>query len=218
MLKVTITVDAAGVLSGLDRLSAQVPYALAQGINNTLKGAQADIRATLPGHFTLRHRPFIERTIKIVQFAKKGNQVGILAVDPTRDFLAKFEEDTTKTSLTGKSLAVPLIGGARPQPTSVIPTRFQIKNLKLRAVRTASGKVMLKGELGTFVLKGATNTLILQRLGSGKNSRVKVLYVFKRSVPITPDLGFIATATKGIDARWPFEMAAAFDAAVATAR
>lgn len=218
MLRTEIVVNAKDVLSGFERLSRQVPFAMSRAVNATLKGAQGDIRQTLPGHFTLRRKTFVERTVKITQFANKRNIAGVLAIDPTRDFLAKFEEDTVKAGQGGKSLAVPLIGGARPQESAVVPKALRLKNLQLRPVQGRKGKARLEGLKGTFTVTTPRGTYVLQRQGKRKGGAVRVLYAFKKTVPIQPTLGFVKTATKGIDQRWEQEMWVAFDEAERTAK
>ena len=237
-MRVDIVVDTKGVLTGLERLSRQVPFAISKAMNESLKGAQKDIRATLPGHFTLRRKQFVERTVKITEFATKRKQVARLAVDPTRDILAKFEEDTRKQGQEGKSLAVPI--DARPSETALVPKRLQIKALQLRPVVGRNGKRQLKGAKGTYTITTPRGTYVIQRvnrterpvfyvrdrngvLRQERQKRVtraetKVLYAFKKSVPIKPTLGFVKTGTAAVDRLWPGAMRTAFDEAERTAR
>lgn len=240
MLKAEFIVDAGGVLSWTERLSRQVPFAMSRAVNATLKGSQGDVRQTLPGHFTLRRKTFVERTVKITQFANKRNIAGVLAIDPTRDFLAKFEDDTVKSGQGGKSLAVPLIGGARPAETAIVPKALRLQALQLKPVQGRKGKARLEGLKGTFTITTPKGTYVIQRTGGFKRqtftftdrdgsqrtgkmkrqriSTTRVLYAFKKTVPIQPVLGFDKTARKGIDQRWEQEMRTAFDEAERTAR
>ncbi|MEP6744359.1 MAG: hypothetical protein ABJB33_02600 [Gemmatimonadota bacterium] len=184
-------------------------------INNTLKKSQTAVWGTLAAYFTLRRRTFIERTIKITEFAKKTSLSATLAVDPTRDFLAKFEEGGTKVSTQGKSLAVPI--AARPNKSALIPPRFQIKNLQLTSVTNKNGKVTIQGARGTSLIRTGHGAFILQRFGRG-GKQTRVLYALERSVPIPATLGFDKVVRATIDEVWEGECGAAVERAISTAK
>lgn len=202
-MKITVTANtkkAEDMLTAL--VQKQIPYALSRATNAVAKDVQAAVRAELPGHFILRRKGFIERTIKILKFSNKRDRpiATTIGTDPRFNFLAKFERGGTKQGAGGGSLAVPQVGGARRTIRSVVPSSLRIPALQLRKHTTAGGKVQLKGLFRTFTVKTATTALVMQRVG--KRGLTKVLYAFKRSVPIRPMLGFYRTAEQVVGGMW----------------
>lgn len=220
-----IKVDASEVLGMLNSLHKQAPFAISRALNNLAVSGQHEVQARLGTAFTLRRRVFVERTVKMLQFANKRALVAVVGIDPERDFLAKFEEGGQKRSLTGRSLAVPI--AARRGKTGIVVKSMRVRELQLRAQHTKSGAVQLKGLHRTFAVKGPTGGAILQRVGRKAKGRtlseeiaagsVRVAYAFKRSVPIPASLQFYATFQRAAE-KWPQFMEAAWAQALATAR
>lgn len=195
-------------------LDDQLPFAASRAINFTLNDIQTAERDEITQHFTLRRPDFILRSVKInpEDRATKRNLIGTIRIDPTRDFLAKFEDGGTKVAAAGHELAVPepIIAGQR-----VIPTRLRPKNLQLQVSRTGSGKVQFKGLERTFMVeKSMFSGGILQRTGRG----VLVLFWFQRAVRLPPSLQFRQTATRITNERIEFNFQRALAEALATAR
>jgi hypothetical protein len=226
-------VDQSGVVGWLSGVRAQLPYATSVAINRTLDTAQAAIRTSLPEHFTIRRKDFIERTIYIgpKDRARKDNLIGTVRVNPERDFLAKFETGGEKHSKSGKALAVPVI---RARDKTMIIRRSDPLALKklLEAIDARGGKVKQRRKKGqppptamgdVFILKTAKGTLVMQRPVSGPDrvgnrSNLKVLYAFKDEVPIDDDLHFAETAMKAAVGVWNKNFLDAIDLAMGTAR
>ena len=221
-----IKVDADEALGYFDRVSRQVPFATSRAINEALKSAQGIEQQHVLRSFTVRRPDFIIRTLKITQFADKRTLTGVLEVDPTRDMLAKFEEGGRKTPISGSALAVPI--AVRRNKSDIVLRSMRIRNLGLTAHRTQGGKVQLKGKFRTFTIKGPQGGAVLQRVGRKPKGSdlaseisagsVRVLYAFKRSVPIRANLRFTENVSKAVVEQWPKFMTEAFDFAVRTAR
>lgn len=206
-MNITISVDAKAVLTDLQAMSNQVPFATSKAINRTLEQSQQGIRQHLNtgGYFRLRRKEFVERTIKINRedFATKRKLEGTIRVDPTRDVLAKFEEDREKRPRDGSHIAVPI--EAKRNKAEVIPRAQRPKAL------LAAGKAFLgKTRKGTLA--------IMARVGRGRGTTLRTLFVLKPRVPIKPELRFRETVTRTADRNWRENMLQAFDDAMRTAK
>lgn len=195
-----------------DLQQRQLPFALSLALNRTAEDGQAAVRRHLTEAFTLRRKAFIERTIKIEtrDRASKTKLFVDVGVDPTRDFLAKFELGGLKTPRSGKSLAVPI--DVKRNKADVVAKPYRLKALGLHKVTTHKGKVRIIGEQRTFIAGGA----VLQRVG--RKGQVRVLYALKPSVPIKPTLQFVDTMTRTVTQRWQPNFEGSFAFAVKTAR
>jgi hypothetical protein len=182
-----------------DLIREQMPFATSKAVNDLTLEARDHLRGRVETSFIIR-RPWVTaRGAFPVTLSKKRDEVkrGTIRLDTSRDFLGKFEQGGTKQSRTGVKLAVPI--EARPTARSVVPKRLSVRNLNLRATRTATGKVQLKGLQRTFVVKTGGASLILQRQGRGV---VRTLYAFKRSVPIPDSLHFYDTIASYVRNEW----------------
>jgi len=167
--------------------------AVALACNKVADQVQSAVRASLPGAFTLRRKPFIENTIyrnKATDFAR-WNQTpvkAIVRVNPERDYLAKHEEGGDKTALSGSSVAIPL-KPVRPTFNQVVRER-----LRLSALRSDPNvrKVVLPA--GTFLVRNVKGRGKAQR-----GARTDFLYQFKRSVRLRPRLGMMDTFTRVVE-------------------
>lgn len=224
-MNLTIRVDARSALGFLNSLSRQAPFAISKAVNDLMLDGQRRVQTGLGEHFTLRRRTFVERTIKVRRWANKRSLVATVGVDPTRDFLAKFEAGGVKRPA-GRALAVPI--EARRGKTGVVVKSMRVRELQLRAQRTATGAVQLRGKHRTWAVKGPTGGAILQRVGRRRKGsatlaqeiaagKVRVVYSFQRSVRLPASLHF-REAFQETARAWPRFMAAAWDAALRTAR
>lgn len=188
MLDIDVRADFTPALRFVGSVQRQIPYATALAINDTLVGAQKEIRQGLHRRFDLRRKKFIERTIKINRkdFAKKTKLEGTLRVDPRRPVLAKHERGGIQRP-EGQHFAVPT--GTKKKRTRRFPT------LKKRygPFRRRGGQI-LGAEERTFIIATGRAPGLYKRVGKGKRSRVRQLYAFKRRVSLDARLDFIATA------------------------
>lgn len=199
-MNITIRSNVAQVRGALDDLiRQQLPFATSKAVNDITLEARDYLRDRVAASFIIR-RPWVTAKGAFpVTLSKKGDVVkrGTVRLDPSRDFLGKFEQGGDKVSRTGAKLAVPI--EARPNPRALVPKALGVRALQLRATRTASGKVQLKGLQRTFVVKTAGQSLILQRKARGV---VRTLYAFKRSVPIPPALHFYDSIAAYVRNEW----------------
>ena len=198
-----------------DLIQQQLPFATAKAVNDVALEARTFLQLTVRQAFTIRRPWVIAKGAFPVTLAKKAQDPkrAIIRVDASRDFFTKFEDGGTKTSRTGKALTVPI--EARPTKASLVPKRLSVRALNLTATRTKAGKVQLKGNDGTFVVKTGTQALILQRR---KRAGVRVLYAFKRSVPIRPMLHFYDTLNTYVQNHWSEVAGTAMRKALQSAR
>jgi hypothetical protein len=233
MIELGVTIDnGAPIASVLSGLATQLPYAYSVAINDTLNDAQAAVRDRLPHEFTLRRQDFIDRTIYIApkDRATKTRLVGTLRVDPSRDFLAKFEDGGEKSSTSGKALAVPVFRESAPNliigrndPLSVKRLMDSIANRRGRILtaRVRKGHLFVGEDPNkVYLVKTAKGTFIIQRIGKiseGLHS-TRVLYAFEPQVPIKDQLHFEDTAMAAALASWDTNVDTAIALAIATAR
>jgi hypothetical protein len=130
-----------------------------------------------------------------------------------RLLLGLFEEGGTRRPFTAgaKRVAVPLPGGARPTPSSGIPSQLRFSALKFKPVvrgkRTTKRRiaeftpaqrdgVQWKGQLRTFILKATHRSPeggVFQRFGP-KPGEIRELYAFEQPFKLDSRLHWIDTA------------------------
>lgn len=197
-------------LSNLEQ--RQIPYALSKATNQVTLEARDYLKDRNRQAFIIR-RPWVLNGWRVRLSNKRQTPIkATLWLDPTRDFLSKFEEGGSKQSRSGSSLAVPI--EARRGAKGLVPKALSIRALQLRKHVTKNGKIQLKGVNGAFTVRPGNVTLVLQR----KGRRVDTLYAFKRSVPIPASLQFYATVGRYVANEWPSIMGEALAEAVRTAR
>ncbi len=197
----------------LGKMAKQTAFALSVAINDTLKDAQKVQRAHQRRVFTVRRPRFVEQAVKIKPFATKRTLTGTMAIDPpggrrTSDILAKFESGGRKRVRQGRHLAIPI--EARRTKAGVVSRRNRPKGFKFKRVGRS-----IRGERRTFIIPDVG---IFQRVGRRRNSRIRLLYRFKTSVPIDRRLDFIANAERVVRQMFDRNFERAFDRAVTTAK
>ena len=227
MIELSVTTnDQSGIAGRLAGIRQQLPFALSLAINNIVTDAQRAIQAKLPTEFHLRHQSFITNTVKIAAAdrATKTNLVARVRIDPTRDFLAKFEDGGTKVPLSASALAVPIIRLWKSQDLIIRRTDpLNVKRL-MALIQSQGGK-----QVGPFNKRGAKKqqavsyflmrsqngrTLIMQRQGSTLN----VVWAFEPDVLIPASLHFESTALETALSVAPRRFDEALARAIATAR
>ncbi len=210
-------------------LTEQLPFAYSRAINKTVDSAQAAIKTSLPSDFTLRQATFIQNTIYRQpgqDFATKANLVGSVRVNPARDFLAKFEDGGEKRSISGRSLAIPvmrldapniIIGRSDPLNIKRIMSSIQAFGGRVVTPRLRKGQLRVKQIGSAFLIKTARGTFVVERTGPGAGD-TKLLYKFEGEVPIQPQLHFEDTAMAAALASFEQNFNDAIDYAMATAK
>lgn len=211
MLRLTLSITVPPQL--LEREARQIPFAMANAINDVLKAGQQAQRRQMAQAFTIRRQQFAERSVKLTQFATKTALVGELAISPPgggqrADLFTKFEQGGTKRPRAGSALAVPIVG-SRVKPT------------ERSVVRTANRPAALRQATGrrrTFVREAGDTRVLFEATGTGKRARVRPLFVLIPEAPIDKRLRFEATVTDAITDGWPAAFARRFAESTATGR
>lgn len=190
-----VDVRAAGLLSGLRNAEKRMAYVVANSLNKTAKDIQKAQRAHAEKIFTLRNKKeFILRQVAVIKFAsvKKGiNEVRISVGQKPNLLLAGYEAGEQRSPVKGKSsVAVPVIGGARPSLASPVSPDLFIRKLSFKAGRSSHGARagVLVGLRGTLILPRVG---IFQRVGRGA---LKALYFFVKPFRLPANLQWVATA------------------------
>ena len=187
-LNLSVTKDTAS--AALRVASRNVAYAQAEAINAVTNDAQKAIQDSLGKNFILRRPDFIRRTIKRNRgdFATRANPVGIVRVDPERDFLAKFEANTVKTARDGSHITIPTSAVRRSKLDIVL--RAQRPRAILSSRSAQSGRVF-KTDRGIF-----------KAIGQGARTALVKLYTLATRVPVPKRLHFVDTASRTVDRLW----------------
>ena len=201
----------------------QMPFATARALNGVALKFQGNQRERQYQVFTIRRKQFADRSVKIKPFATKIRQEVRVAVDSPggrSDIFGKFEDQTSKTPFRGKSIAVPTTNVPRTA-AGVIRKGWRPKDLLDGAAQHGVGRVfqskgnVYRGKKKTFLVRkpGGKGT-IFERDGA----ELLPLYQLVPRVRISPDLQFVDTANKTVNAEWVNQFGIAFDRATKTAR
>ncbi len=213
MATVQIELDLKAMERRFGELSRRgLAYAAANAINNTAKLVQAAERERLDDVFTVRTpqtRTFLERQIaKIKPFAsvRDARPFAEISVGQAKRLqLSIFEKGGDKEPSPGRKLVgVPITGGpARLSFSSPVAETLYLRKLRFKAKRTQTGKVQLRGQLRTFILKRTAQSTyggVYQRVGP-KRDDVRLVYSFKQRPRLRAVLGFVKTADE-VGRRW----------------
>jgi hypothetical protein len=234
MTDLQIRVDAGETISFLGTARRQLSFAVSVALNKTAKDVQQAERSSLETNFIIR-KPWVTQGITIPKFSDKSELAPtvVIALDDTRGFLAKFEDGGVKTALDPtRPIAVPSLA-VRPTkqdlplrslyPTALgLVTRHGVTGLIApRGKVSRRGVLQLQGKRRTFVLSedmyGVQVPGVYQRFGPGKHD-FRLLWAYKRSIPIPALLHFAETGLKTVAEVWATNFATAFERAMATAR
>lgn len=208
---------------GLDKVGRQqFPFAMSKALNATADQFQERQRAGMQKRFTLRRKPWVDRSVKRGKgdFATKKKLEAIVRIETPgdkgrSDVLTQHEDGGTKRPRSGRTLSVP--ADVRRGKTGVIPKNLRPGALNLRPWGE-SGTVM-RGDRRTVLIRtGNDRGVILQRTGRGKRAKLKVLYRLKGSVPLKPGLEFFKTAKIVVNDRLVENVRRELDRAISTAR
>ena len=196
------------VRAALKEIGTLAPRALALTLNKLADDGQRAVQDTLAKSFTLRRAEYVKRTIfrKGEDFATQARPRAAYGVNPERDILAKFEEDSVKAPRSGRSVAIPL-PAVRPTRDAVVGKGLRLSTLrsdpKVRKVTTVNGTFLVRDRKAGKV-KGV-------RMGA----RTDLLYRLVPSVRLKARLGFYATAKRSLDESFVRTATAGIDAALA---
>ena len=215
-MRIDVDTNAAEVARSLRFLfREQVPFATSLAINNTAKGIQAEQREGMKSRFTIR-RAYVLQGVKISKFSTKRDLEAIVEIDPTRDFLFKFEEGGTVRPR-GTRLAVP--DEVRRGKTGVVSRVMRPRRLEFERWGSGPKAEVHRGKRRTFMIRrpGGTGG-IFQRVGRRKSTKLRMLFSFTPQAEVDPTLEFELTAQTVFESTFESNFVASFDRAVRTAR
>lgn len=186
----------------------QIPFATALALTRTAQDIQSEVRRGLPQRFTLRN-DWVRKGIRIERAEKRNLQAKVYTKD---DFMVLQETGGSKTPIDGKSIAVPegIADRARKITRSMRPRAMM--DDKRKVFRATIG-----GIDGLWRRVVATKRGHKRRRGALPRG-IKLLYVFRPSVPIAPRLGMFATGERLMGERFARHFELSFAEAVRTAR
>lgn len=221
-LKITLDRSTPALTNG----ASQIPFALGKAINASLVTAQKKQLERMARDFTIRRPQFAKLSVKITQFAKKANPVGIIAIDPPGDrddIFAKFEKGGVKRPRTGKDLAIPITGSpVKRTARSVIAEKNRPKALLSGAttITTRTGRVKeikrAKSFGGAFLIPahdGKPGGIFIR---AGK--KIQLAYTLQPKAEVKPQLHFEDTITKSVRDTFASDFDREFANALRTAR
>lgn len=200
----------------LAAIGHQLPFVQSVAINATLNEIQQGIRdhVVLNPDFNLRRPDWILRTIYRRRGfwpdgdnASRHTLTGAVRIHPDRDILAKFEQGGEKWPRSGGELGVPVF--RRQDPGVIIRRSSQYHLSKLPTV----GEGKRRRGASVFAIRTPAGKFILERVRKGA---VRVLWAFRRKVPIKRTLGFHETAIRVFEQRWEPNLAAGIERALKT--
>ena len=204
-----------------DIATRQLPFALAQALNDTAKTAAEEARVEAAKRLNVKRSSFLRFFIRnpTEHRATKAKHTARVVTagpqsDPTRgSILAQHEESGVKTPFSRPLIAKPSreilqsVGGKRSIP------RGTALNLFKPFVRDGQATT---GRKGAFLVKakGSGTPVLLQRIGG----RVRALYVYVRSTRLTPKLGFGKAVVRVVRRDLDRNIGKRLTAAIASAR
>ncbi len=196
-MQINIKTNAAEVSRWLNGKSKKIAQAAKTALSKTVLQVQHAERVELNKEFTIRKAAFIRNRVKITKFPKVDSLTAVIGIDDNVKgsplLLAQFEEGGNKQPVQGQRVAVPITGGkARPAfPRAVAPS------LRMDKLPMQQGRGGMKtGPKRTVILptKGG-GMAMFQRVGKGKSSELRPLYVFRNGVRLKKRLRFVKTAS-----------------------
>jgi hypothetical protein len=191
----------------------QVPFALANTLNRCADEAVTASKKSLPSKFIVRNN-WISKGFRTA-YARKANLVTTIShLDP---FMALQEFGGDKVPLNVKSVAIPV--GARPTPSALTPQSKWPGRVGRRFFITKGGET-LEFQRSGRKSKGKRRKKHLDRRAGPRqrDPNVKLMYVFRRSVPIKAKLGLIDTVKTTFNARFAVNFNGFLERAIATAK
>ena len=198
-----IRVDIQGlndVKQSLSEFERQLPFATALALTRTAKEVQREEVAHIRSAFTVRGSWLREGGKFGIGITPASKQELVAVVESRAPWLEAHEEGTARTPA-GSHFAIPQ-ADIRRTKTQVIAKSHRPKALK-RAFKIQTKKGI---------------HLLLQRIGRGKRSVLRVMYQLTGKAKIEPRLRFIETGRAVVDRAWKQIFAEALDRAIRTAR
>jgi hypothetical protein len=186
--------------------SKRLAYSTATAINRTMQEIQREERAELDRRFTIRKNDFMYRLIKIFTFAKvfKGigpQQVyGEMGIDhKNRTLLDQFVEGGFKEPVAGKSVGVPVTGGAaRPSFSDPVVAALQLSKINLhpRVLKDGTTQLVTEQDGGLFTLPNVKHGTTPRGLFQKTGDVIRAMYLFIQRPALKRRYDFLGIAER----------------------
>lgn len=219
-MQISVTHDVERAARQLDQLGlGQLRFATARALTMTAADAQKQVRAEMPGKFTIR-RPWVLQGVRTERATKQNLTAWVYHKDA---YMPRQETGGIKRGKPGggnfSSSDLPVTAGRRVRSASgrvAVPTQ-QVLRGKSDIIRKSD---LPKG-LGpkAFVIdKGDGTQLLARRFAKGKRAGLRVLYVLKPQTYVKPRWGFAQTVERVARARFYTNLETALAQAIQTSR
>ena len=198
-----ILVDIPGLVDTkqyLSDVSRQIPFAAALALTRTAKEVQRGEIAHIRSAFTVRGSWLREGGKFGIGITPASKQELVAVVESRAPWLGAHEEGTTRTPA-GSNFAIP---------------QSDIRRTKTQIITRSHRPQALKRAFKVETKKGIP--LLLQRVGRGKRSALRVMYQLTDKAKIEPRLRFVETGRAVVEKVWQRIFAEALDRAIRTAR
>lgn len=221
---IVVALDPSDLVAELDDFGKrQLPYATALALNSVGYAFQSEEQEhQLPRRFTLRRERFIKQGIYFpreqrADYRRGGELAAMVSLEPRRDFLAKYEQGGWKAPRSAHRLAIPI--DARTTKAGVVSAGDRIGALGFRLHGRGPKGTVGRGLKRTFSIRLPDGRgYIFRRVGRGRRSQLRLLYLFRPRVAIPASFGFYSTAETIARARFVQSFTEGFERAMRTAR
>jgi hypothetical protein len=184
----------------ISNLEKQLPFATALALTRTAKEVQRAEIAHICSAFTVRGSWLREGGKFGVGITPASKQDLVAVVESRAPWLEAHEEGTTRTP-TGSHFAI-----AQPE----------VRRTKTQIIAKSQRPKALKRAFKVQTKKGIP--FLLQRIGRGRRSILRVMYQLTGKAKIEPRLRFVETGRAVVERAWKQIFAEALDRAIRTAR
>jgi hypothetical protein len=184
----------------ISNLEKQIPFAMALALTRTAKEVQREEIAHIRSAFTVRGSWLREGGKFGVGITPASKQDLVAVVESRAPWLEEHEEGANRTPA-GSHFAIP---------------QADIRRTKTQVIARSHRPKALKRAFKIQTMKGIP--LLLQRIGRGKRSALRVMYQLTGKAKIEPRLQFFETGRAVVERAWKQIFSEALDRAIRTAR
>lgn len=185
-MEIQIKVDDNGLGRKFGLAAKQTKFALAYGINETLKHSQQKQISFMERTYTIRRRNLLKASVRMLKFAKASDLRGEVGIH--RELMRVWG-----THETG--------GPERPRQSKYIAVPQGVKRSQTGRITKANRPSNLKN---SFVLTRGNDRYIFRRVGRGRRSRIEFMYSLERQIQIKPTLQFVGNVSSTINKRYDY--------------
>lgn len=220
-IKLSIKVDTRALERQLGAMKRQIPFALAQALNSTLRKVQDAETAAIASTFD-QPRAFTKSAFTMSpsfggKYATKSSLVAVMVAKPIQErYLAPSEfNEVQHVGAGGKRHITPVnvkLNASNDIPTGTVARLLQQPDCFMGVVNGVNGiwqRPTPKRPKGSPRRRG---------IKDNNSGRLKLLIAFTRPVKIKPHLAYFERARAVFEANWSREFDAALTRAIATAR